>query len=104
VKAKIGDVARVIADAPPERYDAIVLDLYEGPHHATAGARDPLYGVEALERAWSRLRPGGVLAVWSEEADRPFESRLASVGFRVTRQQGGGGGRAHVVYLGARVG
>ena len=46
----VADVARVIADARPGSFDAIVLDLYEGPHQANNRAHDPFYGLAALKR------------------------------------------------------
>lgn len=76
--------------------------LYEGPHHATNRASNPHYGRAAHERAARALRPGGILAIWSEERDRPFEARLAAAGFEVQRRQRGRGGRAHTIYIGAR--
>ena len=100
VKTIVRDVSRVISAAPADSYDAIVLDLYEGPHQATNKARDPLYGREALERAFTVLRARGVLAIWSEEPDRAFESRMEAAGFEVQRHPGGRGGRAHTIYLG----
>jgi spermidine synthase len=96
----VRDVAQVIRAAPAAAYDAVVLDLYEGPHHATRRASDPLYGREALERTGRALRPGGVLAIWSEEPDRPFEARLAAAGFELQRHTRGRGGRSHTIYLG----
>jgi spermidine synthase len=97
VSVEVADVSRVIAAAPPGSYDAIVLDLYEGPHQANNRIHDPLYGAAALARTHQALRAGGVLAVWSEEADRPFEQRLVAAKFRV-RTHRAGGGRTHVVY------
>ena len=102
VKTVIDNVARVIAGAPAGSYEAIVLDLYEGPHGANNRAADPLYGKKALERTWAALTPAGVLAIWSEERDAPFEARLEAAGFRVARHPGGRGGRAHVLYIGTR--
>jgi spermidine synthase len=102
VKTVVRDVARVIASAPAASYDAIVLDLYEGPHQATNRRRDPLYGPAALEHAHTALRAGGVLAIWSEEPDRAFEGHLAAAGFEVQRHPGGRGGRAHTIYLGIK--
>ena len=103
VDVVVDDVARVIARAPAGSFDAIILDLYEGPHEATCRAGDPLYGAQALERMRAALAPGGVAAIWSEEADPPFEARLASAGFRVERVRAGSGGRRHIVYLGTRL-
>ena len=77
VTVRVDDVARVIAGSDPGAWDAIVLDLYEGPHQATNRPGDPLYGTRALERSRPTLRPGGVLAIWSEEPDRP-----SSIGWR----------------------
>jgi spermidine synthase len=99
VKIVVGNVAQTIARAPAGHFDAIVIDLYEGPHAAISRDRDPLYGSEALERTLAALRPGGVFAVWSEERDKPFEDRLAAAGFAVERHHGSQGGRIHVVYI-----
>jgi spermidine synthase len=100
VRVVIDDVTRVIADAPPAHYHAIVLDLYEGPHAATQRADDPFYGVAALERARAALAPRGVLAIWSEEADAAFARRFATL-FDVATHRSGSS-RKHVVYLGRR--
>jgi spermidine synthase len=97
VTVEVADVSRVIAAAPVGSYDAILLDLYEGPHQATNHAADPLYGAAALARTHRALRPGGTLAIWSEEVDRPFERRLEAARFRV-RTHRTRGGRTHVIY------
>jgi spermidine synthase len=103
VRVVVDDVARVIASARQGETDAILLDLYEGPRPGRAAARDPLYGDQAVDAAWSALRGGGVLAVWSEEADESYDGRLHQRGFEVTTHRGGGrGGRAHIVYVGKR--
>ena len=101
VKVVVEDVARVIARAPVGSYDAIILDLYEGPHAATNRIGDPLYGAKAVARMFTALAPGGVVAVWSEEADPPFEARLVAGGFQIERIKVGGG-RRHVIHLGTR--
>lgn len=95
----MGDVAKHLATCPPGSYDAILLDLYEGPHHATQGSHDPFYGMGALELSDRALAKGGVLAVWSEETDQKFERRLRGAGFQVEVQRPGRGGRRHAVYL-----
>jgi spermidine synthase len=100
VTVVIADVADFIGAAARGSHDAILLDLYEGPHAATQRPNDPLYGPAALARAHAALAPGGVFAVWSEEPDRPFEQRLVQTGFAVHKKRSGGGGRAHLVYLG----
>lgn len=99
VTISLGDVADVIAATKPRSLDAIVLDLYEGPHAATQRRDDPFYGPAALDRQSRALKPGGVLAVWSEDADDAFAKRM-SRNFAVTTHRIGGGGRRHVVYVG----
>lgn len=96
----VADVADAIAGAKKGAYDAILLDLYEGPHAATQRGDDKLYGATALARTRDALASGGVLAVWSEEPDAAFERRLGDAGFRVERRRAGSGGRAHTIYLG----
>jgi len=103
VRVVVADVARVIANARPAAYDAILFDLYDGPRAAMNRDRHPLYGSEALQRTSTALGPGGIFAVWSEESDPPFEERLKTNGFEVKRHKSGDGGRIHVVYL-AQVG
>lgn len=96
-KILLKDVAEVIAEGPP--YDAIILDLYEGPRAATQGREDPFYGPAALKRTRAALTRGGVLAVWSEDPDTAFEKRLRQGGFEVERRKPGKGGPRHTVYL-----
>jgi spermidine synthase len=103
VTIEIADVARVIAAAKAGRYDAIVLDLYEGPYAATQRREDPFYGPAALARSRAALSRGGVMAVWAEDHDTAFERRFAAAGFRVTVHREGRGGRTHIVYLGERI-
>jgi len=102
VKVVIRDVARVIEEAPRASYDAIVLDIYEGPHAASRRENDPFYGRVALARTYAALAPGGVLAIWSEEGNIVFKRRMIDAGFDTTVHHPGGS-RAYVVYLGRRV-
>ena len=102
VTVEVADVCDLIAGLPPNAgggFDAILLDLYEGPRTPTQGRDDPLYGRAALDRAYAALAPGGVLAVWSEDADAGFEGRLGAAGFRWERRRPGRGGPRHVLYL-----
>jgi spermidine synthase len=102
VKIHVADVAAVIARAAPDRYDAILIDLYEGPHEAVNRTRDPLYGSQALQRTWRAIRPGGVFGVWSEEPDAAFAKRLAAAGFATAQHKLAHGGRAHTIYVGTK--
>ena len=66
------DVADLIR-AARDSFDAILLDLYEGPHAGTDPVGDPFYGMAALEAARRALVAGGVLGIWSEDPDAAVE-------------------------------
>ncbi|MCP4036745.1 MAG: hypothetical protein GY733_07405 [bacterium] len=83
-------------------FDAIVIDLYEGPHAKTDPRRDPFYGTTALDATRRALVPGGVFAAWSEAPDAAFEKRVKKIGFDLERVRAGKGGRMHAVYLARR--
>ena len=103
VTIEMADVTRVIGAASRTegaRFDAILLDLYEGPRAAVQARDDPFYGPSALERTRAALTPEGVFAVWSEDADPAFAKRLRAAGFSVTTLRPGKGGPRHVVYVG----
>jgi spermidine synthase len=106
VTTQVVDVAAVIRESgkPPARcFDAIILDLYTGPHRDSHPQRDPFYGSVAIGQARAALSPGGVLAVWGEAPDRGYQERLEQQGFTVQLERPiGNGGRRHVVYLAAR--
>lgn len=108
-RIELGDAAERIAEAGragegarfDARFDAIILDLYEGPREATQVREDPFYSPDALRRTREALTPGGVFTVWSEDHDAAFEKRLRQAGFRVERRRPGKGGPRHVVYVAA---
>lgn len=105
VTVVVDNVASVITKAAQknaERFDAILIDLYEGPHSGSDAEHDPFYGSRALKTAADALSPGGVFAVWGENSDAAFEKRLAVAGFSVERQRPGKGGLRHVVYVGKK--
>jgi spermidine synthase len=98
----IEDVAAVIARAAQPGgapFDAILLDLYEGPGPSSNALHDPFYGSRALKTTAAALSSGGVFAVWGENPDASFEKRLAVAGFIVDRERPGRGGLRHVVYV-----
>lgn len=99
VKLELADVAARIARSK-NTFDVILLDLYEGPNAASQQRHDPFYSAHALVRSRAALRPGGVLAVWSEDADPPFAKRFTTAGFVVKPHSIGAGGRKHTVYVG----
>jgi spermidine synthase len=101
----IDDVAVVIAKAGQPgaaKFDAIIIDLYEGPGTGTDAVSDPFYGSRALKRTAEALSPGGVFAVWGEAPDAGFEKRLSAAGFSFDRGRPGKGGLRHVVYAARR--
>jgi spermidine synthase len=106
VETRICDVADCIRESASTgpHYDAIVLDLFEGPHARTNATTDPIYGRKAIGRAWNALAPGGVLGVWAEAPERGFEARLKTQGFSVETHRPGRGGLRHWVILGRRPG
>lgn len=101
VEVHVGDVAREIAEARG-RFDAIALDLFEGPRGDAAEAPHPIYGEAALVAASRALRPGGALAVWSERRAPGFVRRLERAGFDARVEMSGRGGRRHPIYLARR--
>ncbi len=77
------DVALLI-DAAREGYDAILLDVDNGPEGLTRWQNDGLYSRDGLDKAKRALRPGGIMAVWSAWRDPAFTVRLEEAGFNVS--------------------
>lgn len=77
----VGDVAKVI-DESRERFDAILLDVDNGPAAWCLEANRRIYSKHGLDRIRRALRPGGVLAVWSAFPDEGFVRQLERTGFR----------------------
>jgi spermidine synthase len=77
-----GDVALLI-DSAREAYDAILLDVDNGPDGLTREVNDELYHRDGLQAAMAALRHGGILAIWSAEHDDIFAKRLRDTGFDV---------------------
>ncbi len=98
VDVEITDVTDIIRKTT-EGFDAIILDLYTGPHAASDKLKDPFYGSLAIERMRAALKPGGVLAVWGESYDSAYDRRLCRAGFRVSTSRPGRGGLRHIVYM-----
>jgi spermidine synthase len=84
-------------------YDAILLDVDNGPEGLTRHENDTLYSTKGLSAARAALTQGGVLAVWSAYPDRQFAERLRQTGFRVEEVRvdanRAGGGARHVVWI-----
>ena len=99
VAVEIADVAELIHTAPEESFDAIILDLYRGPHPQTDQHNDPIYGNRAITSSRAALKPGGIFAIWGENPDTGFEKRLTSGGFKVHCERPGKGGYRHAVWI-----
>lgn len=103
-EAWVGDVAERIRASRGE-WDAILLDVDDGPDGFTRAANDALYSETGVRSALSALRPGGVFGVWSVAPDAAFTRRLAGAGFeveeRIVRARGRKGGR-HTLWLARR--
>lgn len=100
VTVEVADVA-VLIGAAASSFDAILLDVDNGPEGLTLDDNDRLYQAGGLARARAALKPGGVLAVWSQGPDAGFTRRLRQAGFQVeehrVRARGRRGAR-HVVW------
>lgn len=99
------DVRRLII-AAGGAFDAIMLDVDNGPDGLTKQANDALYDARGLGEAHAALKPGGVLAVWSAHRDAGFVRRLKNAGFSCEEKQvraHGGGGSKHTIWLGTRI-
>jgi spermidine synthase len=85
VGARINHAAGHAAGQAAARYDAILLDVDNGPAALSAAGNSRLYDRGGLEAVRAALRPGGVLAVWSATDDPRFSRRLRTAGFDVLR-------------------
>lgn len=107
VALKEGDVGEAIR-AEADAYDAILLDVDNGPEGLTREANDRLYDLDGLGATRRALRKDGVLLVWSAGEDQKFTQRLRRSGFEVevirTRARGAKGGARHVIWMATRAG
>ena len=107
VELRTGDVGGVIGEAAAS-FDAILLDVDNGPGGLTRPGNDALYREDGLRSAHRALAPGGVLAVWSAAPDPVFSKRLSQCGFdvstRTIRAGGGKRGPRHTIWIAVRSG
>lgn len=100
----IGDVRELLKIRQPT-YDAILLDVDNGPEGLTQKDNSGLYSPQGLENIYKTLRPKGMLAVWSAGPDYLFTVRLKKAGFmadtRIVRARPGKGSR-HTIFLGRK--
>ncbi len=96
-----GDVAELIKQ-PAGDFDAILLDVDNGPEAMTAADNEWLYSSPGLRQTYTALRPAGVAAFWSARADQRFASRLRKTGFKVqlrTVRARPGKGSRHTIFV-----
>ncbi len=107
VTIREGDVGAIITEAR-DAWDAILLDVDNGPDGLTRASNDGLYTAAGLRIAFGALRPGGILAVWSSGPDAAFTKRLKQAGFAAeeipTRANGKRGGARHMIWIATRPG
>ena len=105
VKVEIGDVGAAMASRS-DAFDAVLLDVDNGPTAFTASDNAWLYGDRGIAAAHGALKAGGVLAVWSARDDRKFEQRLRYGRFAVqverVRARLKKGGPRHTIFLGRK--
>lgn len=103
VSIEVRDVGAVIRQGG---WDAIMLDVDNGPEGLSRPGNDALYSHAGLAAAKAALVTGGVLSVWSSGPDRAFTRRLGQAGFtveeQVARARGRSGGSRHVIWLATR--
>lgn len=85
VQLVVEDVA-VLIDSAANAYDAILLDVDNGPEGLTRRWNDGLYSASGLSAARKALRSGGILAIWSADADEAFTRQLRDAGFQVSEE------------------
>ena len=105
VEVRVADVMQVIRTSRAA-FDAILLDVDNGPEGLTRQANDALYDLTGLRAAYDALGPGGVLAVWSSGPDDKFTARLRNAGFAAdevkVRATGKRGGARHIIWIATR--
>jgi len=99
----VGDVGDVIR-REPAGFDAILMDVDNGPEALVRCENDWLYGAAGLRATHAALRSRGVLAIWSSSPDRAFSKRLRQAGFdlreHVVRPHRAGKGPRHHIWIG----
>jgi spermidine synthase len=104
VGVHVGDVRSLIKQ-PHAAWDAILLDVDNGPDGLTQGSNSWLYAKPGLVAAHAALRAHGVLSVWSAHSDHTFTQRLEKAGFAVEEipvRAHGKRGLRHRIWLATR--
>jgi spermidine synthase len=100
-RVHLGDVADLLKQRA-DKFDAILLDVDNGPDPMTHSDNEWLYSLAGLKRIYKKLRPEGIVAIWSASADQAFTNRLEKTGFnvqlRTVRARPGKGSR-HKIFV-----
>lgn len=111
LRVHLGDVADLLKQAPArqsgvnqksEQFDAILLDVDNGPEAMTHSDNEWLYSLTGLKSIYEKLRPEGIVAIWSARANPLFTKRLKKVGFNVeecTVRARPGKGSRHTIFV-----
>ncbi len=105
VQVHVGDVAELFI-LRQATYDAVLLDVDNGPEGFTQADNNDLYSMESLQAIRDSLHPGGVLAIWSAWHDEKFTRQLKKSGFKVkdkTVRAHKGKGSRHTIYLARKI-
>lgn len=106
VSIHVGDVGLRIASARAA-YDAILMDVDNGPEGLSRPGNDALYDHAGLGHAKAALKPGGIYAVWSAHTDPGFTRRLKQAGLKaeeIPTRAGRGRGKKHMIWVATRPG
>jgi spermidine synthase len=106
VRVHQGDVAALIR-SHPAAFDAMMLDVDNGPDGLTCKENEQIYGASGLKAAYQALKRGGILAVWSVAPDATFTARFKRAGFQVEVVQvaargKGKRGAKHTIWVGKK--
>ena len=105
-RVHLGDVSDLLKQRA-DKFDAILLDVDNGPEPMTHSDNEWLYSRAGLKRIYEKLRPEGIVAIWSVKADHAFTKRLKQTGFnvqlRTVRARPGKGSR-HTIFVAQKPG
>ena len=100
-RVHVGDVADLLKQRA-DKFDAILLDVDNGPEPMTHSDNEWLYSLAGLQRIYEKLRSEGIVAIWSAKTDEAFTNRLRKIGFnvqlRTVRARPGKGSR-HTIFV-----
>jgi len=104
VETRLADVTQLIQEAEPHTYDAILLDVDNGPNAMVADSNASLYSNKGIRSICRALKKNGRLIVWSAGPDHGFEKRMGRAGLQVetvrAKAHAGAKSPSHFLFLG----